>query len=505
MKTLFHVALILINSTLLFSQEDFAGEIKWGKPTPLKKNELGCQQIQVLNNKIYTASTTRKQDFTQVYDLTSLTFEEEKKLNLTYNNHKYTLLNTIVFGEQTLYISYYWDKTLKETTFILHSLLNENIQKPIQIATDKMDFPPYKELWCLNSFGKKGAFQYEISDNSQFLMILFKERNGSLLIKEDQTHTILFDNQGNELKRGVIDWYDLPTKTCKLDNNGNLYFSSLNGIEIYDGVKTEVVNINFPKFRLVWDFELLADGSLMVYGATRIKKTDGISGTFFIHIDSNNIEQYNVLENFEQGYLPLPKNDFEQGDYTLKIHDLVFIENGEMTLLLEQCSYYQETSAYFIEGGGSNRIVTDHYLYGHIIAVHFTQLGEVKWKQMIKKEQMTINDLGCYSSFCTFQKKNIMYLVYNDPDIYGQNKKIYIAKDNQVGYSKFSNTEQNSLVTITSIDETGKVSSQKLVEFKNASAQLIKPSYCKQITENEFILFMFNLYSKKKQIGRVVL
>jgi len=482
MKTLFHIALILIHSTLLFSQKDFAGEIKWGKPTPIKKNELGCQQIQVLNNKIYTAITTRKQDFTQVYDLTSLTFEEEKILNLTYNNHKYTLLNTIVFGEQMLYISYYWDEALKETTFLIHTLLNGNIEKPKRIAIEKMYSSPVKnEEFMIDMWGK-GYFQYVISDNSEFMMILFRDNEGSMLSKDKQTHAILFDKQFNELKRANFDWLVFENKKFRLDNKGLLYFTSPEGIEIFDGVKTEIVSINFPEFRFVWDFELLADGSLMVYGATRINRSVGISGTFFIHLDSNKVEQYNVLENFEEGYLPFPLIDFEKAGYTLKIHDLIVGENGEMTLLFEQYSYYEDTYAFINSAGSVTRTVSDRYMYGNIIAVHFTQLGVVKWKELIPKRQPSFNDAGNCSSFFTFQQENKVYLVYN-ASIYHWGK---------------------GFVTITSIDETGVINSQNLLEFKSSSGELINPSYCKKISDNEFILFKFDSKSKKKQIGRVV-
>lgn len=104
-----------------------------------------------------------------------------------------------------------------------------------------------------------------------------------------------------------------------------------------------------------------------------------------------------------------------------------------------------------------------YYNYSDIVVYSISKEGVIDWYKIIRKDQLTLNDEGYYSSFMTGVVKDKMVLVYND----------------------FTRSSWNMLADILAPD--GSIKSKILVKESDFKGYLI-PRMGKQTSANEFVV-----------------
>ena len=81
---------------------------------------------------------------------------------------------------------------------------------------------------------------------------------------------------------------------------------------------------------------------------------------------------------------------------------------------------------------GGTTTTTTYYYYNDIIALNFDENGELVWKTVIDKYQMSVNDGGYYSSFFTILQGNDINIIYNDAIKYGGHRRDVCSRKEKI-------------------------------------------------------------------------
>jgi hypothetical protein len=103
------------------------------------------------------------------------------------------------------------------------------------------------------------------------------------------------------------------------------------------------------------------------------------------------------------------------------------------------------------------------YRYSDLVLFSISHEGKIDWTKVIRKEQVSMNDDGYYSSFLIGAEKNKMLLVYNDL------------------------SRSNWHLVSNEIDPEGEIDSDILVG-KNTFDGFLIPKNGKQVSENEILI-----------------
>jgi hypothetical protein len=171
------------------------------------------------------------------------------------------------------------------------------------------------------------------------------------------------------------------------------------------------------------------------------------------------------------------KQGKDVGFYSFEVDDLIAHENGSVTMLAEQYSYYQNC---YTDGTGSIRC-TDNYIYGNIITVKFSQIGVVEWMDLVPKYQHTINDGGYFSGYCVSQLTDgSINLIFNDSP-----KNSYYRETGE--HYGWNGTRGKTDVVVYNIEEEGKTN--RYILLKGSDEDLMsRPKVALQLSESEVLL-----------------
>jgi hypothetical protein len=152
-----------------------------------------------------------------------------------------------------------------------------------------------------------------------------------------------------------------------------------------------------------------------------------------------------------------------QGIFNLRAGDLTLRGDGGFILSTEE---YQEThenvtdvNAY----GVAQPNVRNFYYYQNLLVLSVNPLGTIDWHCVIRKDQITVNDNGTFSS----------YLLTVMPD-----RVIYVFNDL---------SRKNWNLSYTEINEKGVSANGILVKPQDYDGRLV-PQYGDQVSYNEFIV-----------------
>lgn len=93
----------------------------------------------------------------------------------------------------------------------------------------------------------------------------------------------------------------------------------------------------------------------------------------------------------------------------------MFVREDGGTVLIAEQHYVNQRFMNDINTGRQQ--ITYDYIYNDAVVMRLDSLGRTLWSKRIPKEQISTNDGGPYSSLCAFDRKDTLYLFYNDhPD-----------------------------------------------------------------------------------------
>ncbi|MEO9533815.1 MAG: hypothetical protein ABJG68_02375 [Crocinitomicaceae bacterium] len=163
------------------------------------------------------------------------------------------------------------------------------------------------------------------------------------------------------------------------------------------------------------EMKILKNQELLVAGYFNETKHQSINGLFSIKIDKGFNVTTTSWHKFEPATLDLfftkdnKKRVKELDDFVIK--SLEIMDDGSFYLLGEQYYKYIERS---YDPRTNVTTTTEHYNYNSIITSRFNKKGNHEWTTGVPKYQNSTNDFGYFSSFCTFNSGQDVFLIFND-------------------------------------------------------------------------------------------
>jgi hypothetical protein len=177
------------------------------------------------------------------------------------------------------------------------------------------------------------------------------------------------------------------------------------------------------------------------------------------------------------------------------LRDFYTLEDGSMVGSLEQYYVYQRTN---YDSRTMMSTSMYYYYYDHIIAFRISKDGQLIWQKRIPKSQVSINDNGELSSYCSFQSDKSLNFIFNDHARNYDESGIFNRDVNSI-YS-FNSSRKNSTVAMVKIDiQTGEVQREVMTNAQEINSIVI-PKLFKVDYSNKNIL-LYSIAGSKERFG----
>lgn len=539
--------LTCVITSLAQDYPDFDGEIKWSELFEVSKRASSPEIIGLDRSSVYLIRKVKKKRYIEKYKLSSLQLQKSTELVLEYNGKDLDYDGSFMFGNTpVIYTSFYNKKTRKNYSF-LQTIDRTTLAVSIPNPVDENELPQGKGLKAklnqslLGSYGATNPFL--ISDDREFGFLLQSKINPESYENGEITRMAmggkLFDRDLKVLEENGFKFpYDNFLSTqIKLGNNGLVYFAGYQYETVEDESKKlikrekteygdlEILVLDIEsgeiegfKVRTEGDvkgfsFKIGNDESIIVSGL--VGEGSGVSGAFYTKYDHKLIEKEFVQVEFEEDFITQDwsekkKEKFEKKRkkaekkgqkkseptfYKYQMRDIIVKPNGSALLLAEQYYVRVVTTTYTDANGNIRTRTTYYYYYNDIIAMNFDKNGELEWKTIIDKYQVSTNDGGYYSSFFTVQKGNDIHIIYND-------RKSETIDTEGMTKSEISKLRRKTVGKDVLINADGEISESKLFEFEEGGLRIVAKT-CQQVDED--VVFLYARGRKGDKIGTIEL
>jgi len=189
------------------------------------------------------------------------------------------------------------------------------------------------------------------------------------------------------------------------------------------------------------------------------------------------------------------RNNYVPQMYDYRMRDFFTLADGSIVGSLEQYYVYQRTS-YDARTSFTNTV--NYYYYDDVIAFRISKEGEMIWQKRIPKSQVSTNDYGEFSSYCSFQSTQSMNFIFNDNlKNYDESGQFDRTPDN---YYSFNLSKKNNAVALVKIDlETGNLTRETMETRKELDA-IVVPKLCRVDHFNKEIL-MYSIAGSQERFG----
>ena len=357
-----------------------------------------------------------------------------------------------------------------------------------------------------------GSFIYKNSRNSDKLLVVCvppktkdEEEDFNDLIVFDSNLDIVWNNRlTNKYPKTVFS----PIKWV-VDEDGNAYILGKlykdkikevsKGIQNFDyhiiaytnkGQNTIDYEVKIPeKFVTEITFTIDDKKDIVCSGFYSKDNLRSIDGCFYLKLDpaTKKVKMTNFKE-FDLDFLTegmsekqeskARKKDEKGKDVELMDYDLdkiIIKEDGGCILIGEQYKVVSRTVS-----NGKSTYTTTTYYYNDIIVVNISSEGRIEWAKKIPKRQSSA-DGGVYLSYGLAVTKDKIRIIFNDD---AKN----IDPKRQGDWEKYYKGDKNGIVTLATIRMDGAITREKLFDISDAEV-VIKPTVCKQYSDEEIILF----------------
>lgn len=524
----------LLLPTAPFLQDDlkeFDGEVKWSELFEISRKLSAPNIIGHDGTHVYITRTKGKKKFMETYGIRSLQLEKSVELNLTYNEKPLELIYAFMYNNApVLYTKFYNVKTKTNYTFV--QTVNKSTlaaSKPIVVSETAIPKTKGLGLTAGSVIARSNGNFIVSEDNSLSYSanVVYADQTevGSNLVIEkisgklyDENFTVM---EESEFKLPYDQFRIVQTK---LSNDGLVYMAG-NEFTIEDDnegllkrKKTvfgelqilildlssddfEVLEVSFDDRKIEsFTFKLNTDGSMIVSGLIS-QDNGGVSGGFYAKYSSKLEQESLNFVDFEADFITQDwsekskerlekKNEKEDKKgkentkpnfYNYEIRELIVKPDGTTTLLAEQYYVRVVTTTTTTANGGTTTTTTYYYYYNDIIALNFDENGELVWKTVIDKYQMSVNDGGYYSSFFTILQGNDINIVYND-------RESNIVDTEEMSAAEKKKLRRNIIGKRVLLSEDGEQASEKIFEFEEGGLRLV-PKVCGAVDENTTFLY----------------
>ena len=152
-----------------------------------------------------------------------------------------------------------------------------------------------------------------------------------------------------------------------------------------------------------------------------------------------------------------------QGIFNLRSGDLDFRADGGIILSSEEYQETHENVSDFNAYGVAQPSVRNYYYYENLLVLSINPSNSLDWHTVVRKDQVSVNDNGTFSSYVLAVLPDRLLYIYNDL------------------------TRKNWDLSVAEINEQGKTESKVLVKPQNYDGRLV-PQYGYQISYNQFII-----------------
>ena len=542
--TFLSLFLVIINSSAQDELEEFTGEIRWSQLFEVSKRVSAPDILGHDGEYAYLMRYVKRKRVLEKYSLRNLTLEKSVEIELEYKGQDLMLKNQFMYGNTPVLYTSFFNKKLN-TNYSFVQTINPNtlvVSAPIPVSETKV--PKSKGLLGnLSNSSGVGSYlsgSFLISDDRELGFIAEsvyadQEKKGDEF-KTMSTIGRLFDSKMNLL---IENSYELPYESfsvakTKVGNNGLIYMAGFQtGTEVdesrlikrtsttYGDLEILVLDLESGDIEILvvdiadrkvrgFTFDINEKDEIIVAGFIG-KETGGISGTFYSRYDSNLKEKGASFEDFEEDFITQDWSDrtkekmdkknkkkakkgekkTEPAFYQYIVRDLIQKPDGTTCLLAEQYYMRVVTRTYTDSQGNTRTTTTYYYYYKDVIALNFDADGELLWKSIIDKYQVSTNDGGYYSSFFTVVDGNDISIVYND------------RESNSVDTDGMTKQQKKALKKKTVgvrvlIDSEGNTSKEKLFEFEEGGLRLV-PKLCEDADEE--MVFMYARGRRGDKLG----
>lgn len=519
MKVLLALVFILGN-TLLFSQKDYP--IMWGD---LARSPGGLLEILPKSTTdFYSLRWTGSGTFGtyRVAEHENLTLFQQKRIKLVAETGIANFETAYYFGKQL--IVFLSDKSNGQMT-----LFTQNYDDNLEPSGPTEMIASYPN----NKIGAQPNFKIIMSQSRSFIGIIWEvpgkkavsDMYGYKIIdsqfKEIQSgeYTVPFDGNMSTINEHHIsnsgDYILSLTEHNKANDRifGRAYdnFKSLHVYKIHNNEMREFT-IDVDGLRID-DMQLNSNDSSIctLTGLYGKGNKQGIEGVFIIKVDA---KKDSVLS---RGIIPFDKeialeswssnnisdrqttvgNTMGQNNqyYNYRLRDLFLLDDGSIVGSMEQYYVYRRVNYDNRTGMSSN---VTYYYYDDIIAFKIGKNSNFDWQKRISKSQVSINDGGPFSSYCSFTDGNSISFIFND-NLRNYNDEGAFRQDLKRVYS-FNLSKRKNVASITNLSIENGNQERKMIFSRQEINSIVVPKMFKVDFANKELL-MYSILGSKERFG----
>lgn len=382
------------------------------------------------------------------------------------------------FGEK-LYLFFGYHPASNKKEFFAQELNSEKlILKGYPKQITDFTFQSSTKNEAVKSFPNPEAFRFQFSPDKTKLLIIQQHSDAKGFI---QGYDFLLVNE-NLNKLGSL---NLPITVPQhgqgiylpeVENSGNFHFLTGPQYEVENGemfgmktpyllnsftLETNATSVTSLELggEMLSQIGMAVDPTGVIYISGFYEENEGgenTSGLFFLKMNPTDhkvltqekiqFNQMNTSTSKQQVDEDTPKvSDLLLKNTSFHVKDLLLTEDGNLILVGE--SYEQKISMLQANGPFSGRTQA---VFGNILAVGLSPLGNLRWSQVIGKKQLVGEKDFHLASFSMWQAENNLYLLFND------NKKNSDLKNKRKihPFHSLMNFEDHAL-SLISFDDSG--------------------------------------------------
>jgi hypothetical protein len=524
----------LLLPTASFLQDDlkeFDGEVKWSELFEISKKLSAPNIIGHDGTHVYITRTKGKKKYMETYGIRSLQLEKSVELNLTYKEKPLELIYAFMYNNSpVLYTKFYNVKTKINYTFV-QTVNKSTLAASTPIVVSETAIPKTK------GFGLSGGLAIARSSGSFIVsednslsysanMVYADETEERSNLEIEKISGKLYDENFKVMEESEfkLPYDQFRIVQTKLSNDGLVYIAGNeftieddnDGLlkrkkTVFGDLKILILDLSTADFEVLevsfddrkiesFTFKLNPDGSMIVSGLIS-QDNGGVSGGFYAKYNAKLEQESLNFVDFEADFITQDwserskeklekKNEKEDKKgkentkpifFNYEIRELIVKPDGTTTLLAEQYYVRVVTTTTTSANGGTTTTTTYYYYYNDIIALNFDENGELVWKTVIDKYQISVNDGGYYSSFFTILQGNDINIVYND-------RESNMVDTEGMSVAEKKKLRRNIIGKRVLLSEDGELSSEKIFEFEEGGLRLV-PKVCGAVDENTTFLY----------------
>jgi len=181
--------------------------------------------------------------------------------------------------------------------------------------------------------------------------------------------------------------------------------------------------------------------------------------------------------------------------YNYRLRDLFLLDDGSIVGSMEQYYVYRRVNYDNRTGMSSN---VTYYYYDDIIAFKIGKNSNFDWQKRISKSQVSINDGGPFSSYCSFTDGKSISFIFKDK-LRKENEEGAFRQELKHVYS-FKLSKRKNVASITNLNiESGNLERKMIFSRQDINSIVVPKMFKVDIANKE--LLMYSILGNKERFG----